>query len=360
MTPSSPNPARDPEATEANASDWHLFRGSRTSHDRLSTLPEPPPWRPYRSLEEPQERAIPRDADLPPAMRERGRTYRATTTVRDLVNAALLLRRPLLVTGQPGSGKSSLIDAVAYELRMGEPLRWDITSRSTLRDGLYLYDAVGRLQGTATPNAPRAGRAADIARFIRLGPLGTALLPSARPRALLIDEIDKADIDLPNDLLNVLEEGRFGIPELARANTGDRPVHVRTADEQACETYALVGGEVRMREFPFVVLTSNGERSFPPAFLRRCLQLTMPDPTLDLEALEQIVQLHLGEWLRDDPAIQQDVAERIKAFVARTKGLKESLATDQLLNAVFLVSGRSGVPDGQRDALARLVTQALT
>ena len=360
MLPST-TPEPEPEATEDNASEWHLFRGSRTPHDRLADLPDPPPWRPFRTRDVAQERAIPDDAALPPAMRERGSTYRATTGVRDMVNAALLLRRPLLVTGPAGSGKSSLIDAVAYELRMGEPLRWDITSRSTLRDGLYLYDAVGRLQGTPAGKAAATARAVtDIARFIRLGPLGTALLPSKRPRALLIDEIDKADIDLPNDLLNVLEEGRFGIPELARADTGEQPVHVRTADDQSRETYPLVGGEVRMREFPLVILTSNGERSFSPAFLRRCLQLTMPDPTLDAKALAEIVQLHLNEWMKGDAAVLQDAKDRIDAFVVRTKGKKESLATDQLLNAVFLVSGRAGVPDGQRDALARLVTQALT
>ena len=87
-----------------------------------------------------------------------------------MVNAALYLRRPLLVTGAPGSGKSSLIDAVAYELRMGAPLRWSVTSRSTLRDALYSYDAVGRLQQKPGVDAP-------IGDFITLGSLGTALLP---------------------------------------------------------------------------------------------------------------------------------------------------------------------------------------
>lgn len=105
---------------------------------------------------------------------------------------------------------------VAYELGLGSVLRWPIVSRSTVQDGLYHYDAIARLQDVqiAAPQGP--GSVEGIGSYIRLGPLGTALLPSDTPRVLLIDELDKSDIDLPNDLPNVLEEGEFAIPELER------------------------------------------------------------------------------------------------------------------------------------------------
>jgi MoxR-like ATPase len=128
------------------------------------------------------------------------------------VNTALYLRRPLLLTGKPGTGKSTLISKVAYELKMGPVLRWDITSRSTVRSGIYNYDAVGRLQKKS-----RTGlKEPPIKEYLTIGPLGTAMLGTTWPRALLIDEIDKGDIDLANDLLNVIEEGVYDIPELRR------------------------------------------------------------------------------------------------------------------------------------------------
>lgn len=155
-----------------------------------------------------------------------------------VVNAALHLHRPLLVTGRPGAGKSSLARAVAGELGLGDVLRWSVNSRSTLQDALYRYDAVGRLReaslrrereasyGSARrPRARRATAAGDIGQYLRLGPLGSALA-AGRPRVLLVDELDKADIDLPNDLLVVLEEGEFEIPELARLPEHQQEVQV--------------------------------------------------------------------------------------------------------------------------------------
>ena len=197
--------------------------------------------------------------------------------VLNAVNAALYLRRPLLVTGRPGSGKTSLAYAIAYELKLGPVLMWPITARSTLQEGLYQYDAIARLQDaqlSQTSTARRRDRRhrrsrRNIGQYIRLGPVGTAFYPSQRPRVLLIDEIDKSDINLPNELLNLFEEGEFDVPELVRlAKQGDQQQAVQSADGL---DVILRGGKVRCGAFPFIIMTSNGERDFPPAFYRRSL-----------------------------------------------------------------------------------------
>jgi MoxR-like ATPase len=261
--------------------------------------------------------------------------YQADDTEINLINLALHLRRPLLVTGQPGVGKSTLAYSVAHELGLGPVLRWPITSRSTLQDGLYQYDAVGRLQEISMQReAASAGRPEDdggartgIGSYVRLGPLGTALLPRRRPRVLLIDEIDKSDIDLPNDLLNVFEEGEFIIPELARLR--EHQVTVMTADPEGSAT--LAGGQVRCAEFPFVVLTSNAERDFPMAFLRRCIRLEIPLPSQ--EKLARMVAAHL------EPASPEVTAAReqlIAKFISKQQ--TAVLANDQLLNALLMAT----------------------
>jgi MoxR-like ATPase len=197
------------------ASSWWIYSGARTAPDpsAIDRRPEPPPWRTFRGL--PIARALDEASSAS--------TFRPLAEEVELVNAALLLRRPLLVTGKPGCGKSSLAKSIAWELGLGSLLTWPINTRTTLTDGLYRYDAIARLQDASLPRAAGARDAPEIARYLRLGPLGEALLPTARPRVLLIDEIDKSDVDLPNDLLHVLEEGRFEIPELTRLQgTGAR------------------------------------------------------------------------------------------------------------------------------------------
>ena len=192
---------------------WPVYTGTNEPHDGITELPPPPPWRAFDGgpvLDLPDAGAD--AAATSPDRTHRAETYRATEQTVQLVNAALYLRRPLLVTGPPGTGKSSLVYAVARELRLGPVLRWNITSRSTLHDALDQYDPLSRLYAARNSTTPETG----IEDHLRLGPLGTALLPYARPRALLIDEIDKSDLDLPNDLLNVLEEGQYEIPELVR------------------------------------------------------------------------------------------------------------------------------------------------
>jgi MoxR-like ATPase len=316
---------------------WGVYRGDGEPHP--FEMPPAPPWRQFA-------RADGRLLPPPPPDREasvlRAATYRPDAETVQMVNTALYLRRPLLVTGRPGTGKSSLAYHVAHELGLGRVLTWPITSRSTLADGLYSYDPIGRLHDANLARSDQHDSPSDIGRYVRLGPLGTALLPWSRPRVLLIDEFDKSDVDLPNDLLNVFEEGEFDVPPLARLPE-QRQISVMTDDRGTAE---VRDGLVRCVEFPFVVITSNGERELPPALLRRCIRLELRPP--DSAQLSSIVAAHLGD------ANLGDRQELIEAFLRRrTTG---ELATDQLLNAVFLsTQGLQGTGAAQ-EVLARLFT----
>jgi MoxR-like ATPase len=222
-------------------------------------------------------------------------------------------------------------------------LRWPITSRSSLADGLYRYDAVGRLQEAQM----HRDRTPDIGKYMRLGPLGEALLPRPRPRVLLIDEIDKSDFDLPNDLLHIFEEGEYEIPELSRLD--ESTVNVRLSESD--QAVPIVRGRVRCSEFPIVVMTSNGEREFPAPFLRRCVRLDIASP--DHAALVEIVERHLGENLT------AEANAMIQAFFEET----ENLANDQLLNVVYLLQ-KGLLPDewndpSKRDALKKSLWRSL-
>ena len=179
-----------------------------------------------------------------------------------------------------------------------------------------------------------AGRAAEempppgdgIGRYIRLGPLGTALLPVPRPRVLLVDELDKSDIDLPNDLLNVLEEGEFAIPELERIADRHPVVEVQCTDDGA--RVPVRGGRVRCRAFPFVVLTSNGERDFPAPLLRRCIHLRLDTP--DDERLAAMVRAHFGPLAAED---NRAVVQRFLDRAPRRTALRRPAAERHLPHA---------------------------
>lgn len=296
------------------------YRGDGEARD--VTIAAPPPWRTFPR--QPQHARF----QPPPGLTE-------------AVNAALHLRRPLLITGPAGFGKSTVVDQVAHELKLGDVLRWHVTSRSTLRDALYRYDALARIHAQNTGDSTD-----DIGLFLQLGPLGTALLPTDRPRALLIDEIDKSELDLPSDLLDALERGEFEIPELTRYHTSQ----VAVRGWQSRDTHNIADGVVRCTEFPFIVMTSNGERDFPPAFLRRCVRFTMPAPTP--AELTQIVRAHLGDAADGAQAL-------VETFVARVAG-GELLAIDQLLNAVLVLSGDHAPTSDERDRLTDLLLRQLS
>jgi len=309
---------------------WWIYEGAEEPHDNLSKLPEPPSWR---------EKKKPKKKN----------TFIPSKKEMQLVNTALYLRRPLLITGKPGTGKSSLAKAVAYELKLGKVLHWQITTKSTLEEALYSYDAIGRLQDSSMNNSEGSVESKEIGNYVRLGALGTAFA-SESMRVLLIDEIDKSDIDLPNNLLHVFEENEFTIPELARLSSNEHLVNTHGSDEKI----KIVRGKVEAKNFPLIILTSNGEREFPPAFLRRCIHLDIDVP--NEEKLVRIVESHLDLEVKESEVIQKV----IKEFLTKRDKEGKELSTDQLLNAIFLVLKELDVLDKNKEEILKSIWLSLS
>ena len=227
------------------------------------------------------------------------RDYVATDDLKVAVNAAVTLRRPLLVKGEPGTGKTVLAHEIAAAL--GAPLiEWHVKSTTRAHQGLYEYDAVARLRDGQLGDA----RVHDIRNYIRRGKLWEAFTCPTLP-VLLIDEIDKADIEFPNDLLQELDRMSFDVYE--------------------------TGETVAARERPIVVVTSNNEKELPDAFLRRCFFHYIRFP--DRETMLQIVDVHF-------PGIQKTlVARALDIFfeVREVPGLKKKPSTSELLDWLKLL-----------------------
>ena len=229
--------------------------------------------------------------------------YVATADLMLAVNAAITLQRPLLVKGEPGTGKTMLAEQAAAAL--GLPLmEWHIKSTTKAHQGLYEYDAVSRLRDSQLSDAESADKVRDIRNYIVKGVLWQAF-ESETPVALLIDEIDKADIEFPNDLLREIDRMEFHCYETRQT--------------------------VRARHRPLVFITSNNEKELPDAFLRRCFFHYIKFP--EAETMQKIVDVHF-------PGLKKDLlAAALKSFydVRGLPGLKKKPSTSELIDWLKLL-----------------------
>ena len=238
--------------------------------------------------------------------------YIATRDLRVAVNAALALERPLLVKGEPGTGKTVLAEEVAAALE-APLLTWHIKSTTKAQQGLYEYDAVSRLRDSQLGD-PRVG---DIGAYIKRGKLWEAFDSDERT-VLLIDEIDKADIEFPNDLLLELDRMEFYVYE--------------------------TGETVKARKRPLVIITSNNEKELPDAFLRRCFFHYIKFP--DRETMEAIVAAHF-------PNLKKTlVEEALRLFfqMREVPGLKKKPSTSELLDWLKLLLSEDITPEQLRES----------
>ncbi len=255
--------------------------------------------------------------------------YVPDKSLKDAVNIAIELERPLLLKGEPGCGKTKLARAVAEELELPY-FQWNVKSTSRAQDGLYTYDTIGRLRDAQlAASDDLAGeekerirkRFQDPASYIIYGPLGNAFLSDKRA-VVLIDEIDKADIDFPNDLLHELEEKKFTIKEVpAEVVDGKRPL--------------TEAKEVEANHPPIIFITSNAEKELPAAFLRRCLfyHITFPPES----RLREIVSLHIG--LKEDDPFLVNAVKQFRELRDLMKNNKSSklVSTSELLDWVKIL-----------------------
>src|SRR5881296_3305711 len=236
--------------------------------------------------------------------------YVATDDLKVAVNAAITLERPLLVKGEPGTGKTVL--AIEIAKAIGAPLiEWHIKSTTKALQGLYEYDAVSRLRDSQLGDA----RVHDIRNYIKRGKLWDAFVADARP-VLLIDEIDKADIEFPNDLLLELDRMEFFVYETAET--------------------------IKARRRPIVVITSNNEKELPDAFLRRCFFHYIRFP--DKDTMQRIVDVHF-------PGLKKELLrEALEVFfeLREVPGLKKKPSTSELLDWLKLLVAEDIPPEALR------------
>jgi MoxR-like ATPase len=236
--------------------------------------------------------------------------YLTNDALEAAVNCALCLERPLLVKGEPGTGKTLLAEAIAQGIG-AELITWHVKSTTRAMDGLYIYDTVQRLYDSRFGD----GDVRDIRRYIKLGPLGKAFSAPQRV-VLLIDEVDKADLEFPNDLLHELDRMRFRINE-----TGD---------------------EIAAKERPVVVITSNNEKELPDAFLRRCVFhfIDFPDPAF----MQRIVNVH-------HPDLNRALAEQTMRVFYEIRGntrLRKRPSTSELIDWIAVLR-KAGVQEVKLD-----------
>jgi len=276
-----------------------------------------PPWAaacstPRDNDKQQERRAPPDDRRGRKRMKFTGtKDYVATDDLKVAVNAAIVLERPLLVKGEPGTGKTVLAEEVAKAID-APLLTWHIKSTTKAQQGLYEYDAVSRLRDSQLGDP----RVSDISNYIKRGKLWEAFTHPKRP-VLLIDEIDKADIEFPNDLLLELDRMEFHVYE--------------------------TGETIKAAKRPIVVITSNNEKELPDAFLRRCFFHYIKFP--DADTMQAIVDVHF-------PGIKQRlVAEALKIFfeVRDVPGLKKKPSTSELLDWLKLLLNEEMSPEQLRE-----------
>ncbi|MBL8679089.1 MAG: MoxR family ATPase [Myxococcales bacterium] len=225
--------------------------------------------------------------------------YLTSDALESAVNCALALGRPLLVKGEPGTGKTLLAEAIAEAMQL-PLLTWHVKSTTRAQDGLYVYDTVQRLYDSRFGD----GDVKDIRQYIKYGPLGQSFASSGKV-VLLIDEVDKADLEFPNDLLHELDRMRFRVNE-----TGD---------------------EVAAKERPIVIITSNNEKELPDAFLRRCVFHFIDFP--DKELMKNIVAVH-------HPGLDRALVEQAMAVfydIREMRSIRKRPSTSELIDWIAVL-----------------------
>lgn len=231
-------------------------------------------------------------------------SYLVTPELRDAVNVAIALEKPLLVRGEPGTGKTVLSEAIAEALGM-QLLAWNIKSTSKAQEGLYVYDTVQRLNDARFGD----GDISDVRRYIKFGPLGQSFVSQERV-VLLVDEIDKADMEFPNDLLHELDRMSFAVHETGEVHTA--------------------------RRRPIVVITSNNEKELPDAFLRRCVFHYIAFP--EAAVMEDIVRVH-------HPDVEQKLLSQVLLrfyWLRKLPDLRKRPSTSELIDWIAALR-RGGV-----------------